>query len=483
MSDELLEQPLQESVLAALLFGSEKSQALAGFVEPSHFSEPYRKLAERAISYRLTYNRAPGREHADDVLADTLKPGAKDAQTNRRILIALLRQSERLNEQFVLDSIQKFTDFATLKAAILRAGQQIQQAGPGALEDARLILGEALSLRAEAMDPGTFLGDEKRALAFLERRESESVHLGIPPLDERDLVPTRGEFYLVLGKRKSGKSMLCTHVCSCALLQKFHVLDVSLEMNERKRVQRMFQNLYGMAKRADPYQLTRLQVDKAGQLVKLATEAYSPTQALRDKTKARDFILEQMRGGELLLNNLCIKEFPSGSLTTQRLESHLDYLEHTHNFVPDVVIVDMPLLMAIDMRHPRLSLGRTAVELRGLAQKRNFMLVAPHQGNRPGEKATTLEGYHSAEDISFVGTADTGISLNSTKMERARKLARIFVFAARNDQDKFEFLISQDYDTAQFVIDVARAVPRDYWETLGKPDAEEAKDDDTVGDA
>src|SRR5206468_3066557 len=120
---------------------------------------------------------------------------------------------------------------------------------------------------------------------------------------------------------------------------------------------------------------------------------------------------------------LVIREFPSGSLTMDGLRAYLDGLERLHKFVPDIILLDYPALMAIDPARLRIDLGRGTMELRGIAGERNLMLVTPQQGNRAGEKTRWLGREHQAEDYSQGMTADIQLAYNQTLDERTLGLA------------------------------------------------------------
>ena len=469
MSDDLpqdkLPTSLQESVLCILAFGQERGQIAAGLVDPKLFEPPYDDIARRAIEYRQKYGQAPGKDHIDDLFDHVLSdPENKRAPLYQRILMALYKQSDGLNELYVLDRIGEFVRRQTYKGVIYRAGMRIQQGGDGVADDVESILNEAYKFRAENNSPGIFL-DQRSALSFMDETAYDMLKLGIGPFDYRDICPTRGELLTFIAPRGRGKSGFATHCTAMALLQHWRVADITLEMSEQRKTQRIFQNLLAIPKRGEDYQQTIFTLDKDGYMDGLDRETRKPIMAL-DNPKAYKYLKEQQDLWADHLSRLNVKGFPSGTLTMRKLRAHLDFLEQVHGFIPDLLVVDYPMIMALDPDNTRESLGRIYVELRGLVQERNMAGVALHQSTREGETATNLRSQHTSEDISIIGTSDIVLTYNATEPERQMDLARLFAAKVRNDQSDVLVHITQNYKTGQFVL---QAIPgsKKYWETFG----------------
>ena len=200
--------------------------------------------------------------------------------------------------------------------------------------------------------------------------------------------------------------------------------------------------------------------DSLGRLIHIDTEDAGIRHALLDpegqkKIKTK---MKNLRG----LDRLKIKAFPTGSLTVSALKAYLDALERTQKFIPDCIIMDYPDLMKIASRDYRLELGNIYKDLRGLAVERNCAMVTATQANREGADSKLVTDVHVAEDWSKIAISDCVFTYSQTLDERRLGLARLFVSNARNEEDKFGVLLSQQYNTGQFVIDSAR-MPDDYW--------------------
>jgi hypothetical protein len=475
--DDRLNTNLSESVLTLLCFSNDQGALAASLVTAEAFENPYDEIAGRALDYRAKYGEAPGEAHIDDlfdyVLADQSN---KRFPLFQRILFSLFKLSKNLNEEYVLNRISEFTRLQTYKRAIVDAANQVQAQAADAADRVESILSGALAFRPQQADFGMTLLDPQ-ALSFLDHREVDSIKLDIAPLDALDINPTRKELFGIVGKRGSGKSMAAIHIARQSILQHWHCLYVSLELSEEIACQRLLQNMFALAKRKDPYQQTRLELDELGRLTGFKTELIKAPPSLMDPN-VRKLLEGKIDEWGADLEYLRIKRFPSGQLTFNKLKAFLDILERVHGFVPDCLIVDYPGIMAIDPKYFRLELGKLYIDLRGMAIERNMAVVVLHQANRAGEDARVIKAKHAGEDISLFATADIVLTHNATDMEKEYGLARIFGAKVRNDRDKMTVVVSQAYGLSQYVRDSAIQT-QGYWDQLGDlAGAEAAEEED-----
>lgn len=260
---------------------------------------------------------------------------------------------------------------------------------------------------------------------------------------------------------------LLTHLAKMAVLNRMRVVHVSLEMSEERCTQRYFQALFSIAKRDDLLNTTRITLDDLGRISGFDVQQRKPKLTLSDPNIRVKLQRKIEKFGTRFLDNIFIKEFPTGSLTMGQLTAYLDHLETSERFTPDLLIVDYPDLMKLDVENFRHSISQLVKELRGLGVSRNMAVAAVSQANREGAKAKQLDATHVAEDWSKVANADTIITYKQTEAERRLGLARLFVAGGRNDQDRITIVISQQYATGGFVIDSA-LMRGTYWESIGQ---------------
>lgn len=443
--------------MALLVHDDQQCKLIRSVLDPEWLdSSIQRRLTELAFAFIDTYSEAP-KAHDEDLLTGF----SSDQQELARVVIGYLRTQfgNGINVKYVLHNLEEWARAKRFNRA-LTDGLAYLQAGQ--IDEVETVLAQVLKQRFSVFQPGLFLSDFKHL--DLDDNENDHVLMGIPALDETLQVPHRKELWQVVGPAKGGKSWCLIHIARQAIMQHFRTLYLTLEMSEPRVLQRIVQGLMAAVKRpyAELYGV-ELQTDALGRLMdmhRLPIEGKRPIlNEINDLASER---IDKLHIGHRLL----IKEFPTKSLTIQRLRAYLDALEGSTNFIPDVIIIDYGDLMKLPAREASWTeLGTLWGELRGVGVERNAMIVTASQLNREGAKSSIGKSTDVAGDWSKIATADVTVIYNQTASEHDLGVARLFVSDGRNDADKFEVLITQNYAIGQFVIDSVR-VPFDYKDRL-----------------
>lgn len=264
------------------------------------------------------------------------------------------------------------------------------------------------------------------------------------------------------------------------MMRRKKVLHVTLELSEEQTLMRYYQGLFAVPKhKAKSVVLPSMEYGPKGEFSALTRNEVQPDFTLKSEVLREELIAHSAMFGSRL-NNVIIKEFPQRSLTIAGLEAFLDQLEDHDGFIPDMLIIDYPQIMDVDVRNMRLSIGDNVARLRGIAQARNMAVVGAHQGSRASADARNVTATHAGEDWSIVQTADIIRTYSATIKERQIGLARVFIDKARSDKDKFGVLITQSYATGQFVLESAfmPAAYYDYLDAQVGVESEGGTDDD-----
>ncbi len=459
MSDKL-SGSLQENLLTLLAFREGACSLVRNSVEVRLFtSDVYRDIVGRVYAYIDQFGTPP-KEHLPDLFDDVLQNKEhKQYDLYASILQSAYELSAGINEQYVITQLEKFVRQQELKLGVVKASEAIQADD---LDLAEVELEKALKTRLSLFDKGLTLETGLRQLS-LKDELGDTVLLGIPELDKRKLGPTRRELWLFIAPPKRGKSWALARVAKQAMLQRWKVLVVTLEMSDELWCMRMFQTLFAVGKRKAEYVFTKFERDQLGRLIDLHREEKVPKHAFdNDKTFA---VLKERLSSLHTRNNLIIKRFPTRGLTLNGLKAYLDALEQTENFIPDLLVLDYADLMRVDTRDLRVSLGTLFQDLRGMAVEHNFALATATQSNRAGASAKLLTDVHASEDFSKIATSDCVLTYNQTAAERSIGLARLFVANGRTDEDKFMILMAQAYATGQFCLDSIR-MSDSYWQQI-----------------
>lgn len=438
---------LRQRAMALLLFNDESCrlvrQALPLEVwagDPGVYA-----LASGVYDYIDNYHNAP-KSHAIDVVmglnvGDDTKPGLLN------LLNICNKAAVDINQTYILDCINNFQQQHNMKQAIMGGMERLDK---GDIEGAEQFVLDKIRKRSTLFKPGKKMAD---GIDFLYDQATNAAindrfPLGIPDLDKRGLCPTRRELWVIQGPKKGGKSWALIQAGKQALIAGKKVLHISLELRWEFVIRRYFQTFFNYKNLDDG--VTRDLMVPSGTTfdTRRATNSgflsdVSVVNGLKDR-------LEEM---PVLRDNLVIEEFPSNTLTVPALRAFLDALQIQENFVPDLIIIDYGAIMHIpDPKAKRLYIGAIYLDLRAIAQERNVAVATAIQTNREGSKEEWADSTDVAEDFSVAATVDTLITYNQSDGEAALGLARLWVSDARNGQDKFGVLISQNYSTGQFCL-------------------------------
>ena len=483
---------LAEDLITLLCWDDSHGKMVAGLVEPALFPGDYAMIAERAIAYWQEYGAAP-KAHIANLIAPELEAGGGRSEHLRRTLLNMDQVHDGLNSEFVVNQITTFVRLQRISDGVLRAAQLISNHGE--LADIEQLLDEVMRARVLRFERGTRLDDDLEPFLDYLNTQRKEFTTGIVVLDDRGIVPARGEVLLFVAGKGRGKTWFLINVgCENLLKQPGkRVLHLSLEMSEMENRQRYYQRLFSVPKHAMQYtdKETRERRDgimtpllkrkcktcglefgrcrceiKRWEVDKLDKEG-RPYNFDFSNPRLRSELETRLRFFGARTSNLIIKRFPNRSLSIDGFASYLDYLaDGPEHFVPDLVCLDYARLLKQNARSAadwRISIGQNMEQLRALAIERNFALVTADQLNREGHSKRTARSTHIGEDWSQIHTADTTLIHSATDEEHTRGFSRIFVDHARSEGDKFEVILSQSLARGQFCLDSAKK-PAD-WET------------------
>lgn len=455
---------LQENILTVLVFDDKNCKIVRAALgsERTFESSVFREIALHAIAFIDQYGEAI-KDHLPDHLEDILKgEDQRKAKSYQRLLENLDANRDSVNAVYVIDQLQAFVRQQNLKAGLVAAVEAFEDGKP---DQAEVEMQKALSAQVVTFQPGFNMSNAQSIAQLMTDLEEPGFHLNIPEFDRRGIIPRRKELMVFMAPRGRGKSWFCTHAAKMALLQRWSVLVVTLEMSEKRYAVRFLQSFFSISRRDGEQRVARLVSDHDGRLADIVYEQITDSMSLTDE-RAQAMIESRVRREFRRRRPLMIKQFPTQSLTMPMLRAYLDGLERFEGWVPDCLIVDYPDLMKHDAKNKRIEIGLINEEIRGLCVERNMAGIVPTQGNRASETATTVTQDMAAEDISKIATADSVITYSQTRAERKLGLARLLADKVRNEEDKVSALITQAYGLGQFCLD-SIGLEDDYWDIIG----------------
>lgn len=446
---EQLTNSLQENIITLLVFDTETVPLIINNVSTDLFGNTYyREIARRSIQFYNDFGDAP-KEHIADLFEAELEDINKKDIYNK-VLKALHENKDSINKEYILNSLDKFITLQNLK---ITAKDLLESLQKNDLDKAESVLAKAKKTQVSVFDPGTFLiKDMESTLEFLDHISADLILTGIKKLDELEICPAPKELYVLVGRSGAGKSWFMCHLGKFAMMQRKKVLHISLELSEQWVNARYMQGFFSMMSKdkLDQKQNTVFTVDRFGSFTDLDLVDLIGTRSLREKGISK-VLLEKAK--KLLNPQLIVKFFPTGTLSVGGLNAYLDNLEALYNFIPDIVLLDYLDNMNINPDNLRLELGKTAIDLRGIAGERNLAMVTVAQTNALAEKTQVITRKHLAEDFSKVRVADNLITYNQMKQgEKKLGIGRLYIDKARNSADGQTILMTQNYSIGQFCL-------------------------------
>lgn len=399
-------------------------------------------VAEKLLTFVAQWGVAP-KEHSFALVEEE----------HRGYLRELSELARGVHRDYVMARLDQFLREGAIRRTSLIALDSIQL---GDWDAAEVAFRSYSRQQTSFFDPGIELkGDALKSLLAGDPDE-KVFRTGVGALDRAHVGPVSKGMLIFIAPAKAGKSWYLIHQGMTSLQDRLCVVHITLEMGKQQVARRYVQNALALTKRETAsVTTTRLQLDNLGRLSGFEEERTERPRlgpAMFDKANT---LFSRFR--------LYVKEFPTSSLTVPDLRNYLDTLEQIQHVVPDVLVLDYADLMRLDSANLRLDTGVLYRELRGLAMERGIALVTASQSNRSSSGAKWVREDMVSEDWSKIATADCVLTYSQTSEERKLNLARIFVGAARSEEDKWALLVSQSYATGQFALDSVRLDGDVYW--------------------
>ena len=467
---------LSEDLITVLCWDDTHGRLVANLVDPALFPGVYSMIAERAVDYWKTYQKAP-KAHIGTLIGPELEAGGGRAEHLRRTLLNMDQVREGMNAEFVLDLANKFVRRQRVSDAVLRSAQAISNNGTA--DDVEKILIEGLRASTDnKFDPGVALSDLDTFFSLYNQRQQNEFTTGIPLLDMHGVVPARDTVVVLIAVLGHGKSWWLVNLGRWALVRRKRVVHVSLELPQDQVMARYYQNIFAIPQ-SDIYRTVRrtklkLHCENKQQaengleppryrLVGFEAQQVEAAFALQDED-AQQQLQARMQCGLLpdlplrkrgLFDNLRVRHFPMNTLTVAALRAYLDQLEAT-GFTADLLLLDHANCMAIDVDNYRLAFGRMMQDLEKLASEKHIAIATAAQSNRDGHKAKRIHVGHTGEDWSLPQTVDKVITLTRSEPEQQHGLGQLWVEKNRiGGQQHFGVVVAQNYAHGQFVLESA----------------------------
>ena len=458
-------------------------------------NDKLREVFSRAKDY-FDEHGSPISNHLDNEFAEELNDRKQRSRAKgyQELLEGLAINYEGINTKYVLSKMNQFIRFQEIGGSMPKIVEMLTDGNLDEVEKTLAMLGS--SKREEDFNY-MWAGDMVDVYNDIYSPEAvERIPLGIHELDIHNCVPTKKELYILMAAPKRGKSWFGVKCLRSAIEQKKKTLLITLEMSHVKFGTRLAQNLWGRTLQDGvKVSSTLIEKDKFHRLVNIQNEPDYEMKSIFDEFNnaeeaaqaTKDYL--ERKGGDRAFN---LAQFPTGTFTMRQLWALYDWLDKVEGWVPDQIILDYPGIMKLDPANKRHEMSRLYQELRAFGVSTNTAMVAFHQTNRSGAESQTVYDVNdettAGEDFSVTQHADYLITFNQSPQERTLGLARLYAALNRNGKDRYEVVISQNYDCGQFCLDsafrsaeYADLVMGDSEESEEKPERERAGNNPPAG--
>lgn len=416
-------QHLSDSFVRLAITDTSFLKLVVGAVDPVLFPS---KISEYTIrlcfEYYLQFKEAPGDHFHDEFVRDL----DRHTQDERKSLITYIERINTMpppNRDYIL---RRVGDFVKVRAREQAAVSFAEQLARGNVEEADLLMYDALKSGIESQEVGLRYLTDLSNLANRGDRPEYLVGTGVPAMDQMIGGLRRRQLSSWMGCYKGLKTWGLMSLANIGLMGGLRVCYISHEVTQEELELRFDMMHTARGTEMIGEQITYHAVNRDGSAIEPVTtwvrSVYDDKRAVeRGRVAVRHF------GGELI-----IRKYPMGQCTTHEIDRYLNYLETFENFVPDIVIIDYIDIMNLGDGETRDKLNRGYIWAKGLADERNIHVATASQANREAIRKARASMKDFAEDIRKAGNVDVAFAICRTELEVQHNLGHFLVIANRS---------------------------------------------------
>lgn len=402
----------QRHILASFLSDPKWAKDNLEVLNPDFFgNELLKGVAECSKGFLEGHDEPPSKDSLLEEIKEFIAPGRKFTEYEEEVEEIYDRIG--VNTAYYQRKAKDFSKVQLYAGALQRSLLHVQN---GDIEELEKILGAAKK-QAEGLEQSMlydFWGKLKeRALSYLNPGDADKLRIstGYYLLDDHIQGGLgQGETGVIIAPPKHGKTTTLISFASNCLVSGKRVFYVTLELRKETILLKFDTNLFGSVSKG---------IKGEG-----AKEFYKAMRALEKTIKG----------------NLTIMEYPTKSLTLNKLQSFIERVG------PDVVFVDYASIMRAPYKREdrRFEITDLHEGIRKIAGDCNVPIWTAHQANRPALSTKVISMEHIAEDLNVAAIADIALSVNQTEEERRKGLMRIHVMGNRlgASGDSFEYKVN-----------------------------------------
>jgi len=457
-------------------------QRISKIFNPTYFQIDYaRTIAKWCIEHMNLYGSAP-QQHIEDIFQSRRREFADGQSQMAEEFLRQISKAHEERESFNSDYLFEKTRKYFHRRALLILTDRIEACAlDDKIADAHMAL---KSFKAVSTDVSPWINpfdDSFISEVFSNIDTNRLLHL---PGKIGELTGPFERGWLVgwLGPMKRGKTFWLFECGFQAAMQKLNVIIVSLEMNKTTNALRIYRRMTALPDEPGEYiypvfdcannQDGSCEMEERSRFNDIplfskddqdkpkfsksmdyrgctycrenlnfpkGENPYIPEWWYKISTIEKSFNIEDVRRGKRQFiaqfgSRIRFRPYPAFSASINDLESDLEILEFNESFIPDVIVIDYAdILIPPDKRLiERSALDSIWKGLKGLAEKRNCLVITASQSNRGAIQKDDVSQIDIAEDIRKIAHVDAMFGLNQNRSERQEMVMRVNVLAHRH---------------------------------------------------
>ena len=490
----------ERQMLIGLIISDNVCKSLIHIIDPNILQASYSaRIIKWIKSYYSHYDKAPGR-----YIEDIFNQNKKDIEEAEATLISRLLESlseeyetaKQFNSKYIIDKSLNYLTERALKTHKDNIDRCIET---GKFKKAEAIIAnykKITQVTSKWINPF----DPKQINATFENDGDKLFKL---PGVLGDLIGwfEREYFVAIVAPSKRGKSWFLLELAVQSVINRFKVVFISLEMNDRRIKNRFYRNLSSSIENKTKIQYPcfdcfsnqigdcdRRERTNSIQLIKDGDDPlpihdekmkYRPCTYCRTNDPSyyipatwfeiderQEFNLNTIRkkikktGKMYGDNKIRFLAYPRFSASITDLERDLDILEFTEEFIPDVIITDY-----IDIFKPSDNTGEYRHNIDQLwthharmASQRHALVITANQASKKSWDAQNVLASDSSENYRNSAHVDIMLTLNQKDEEKKMGVMRVAVVTHRDREfhQKDDVKILQQLSAGQILIDSER---------------------------
>jgi replicative DNA helicase len=398
---------LEQTILKNLIKDRNYTRKVLPFLKEEYFGNTEDRLLFKEVAdFLLKYGEQPTFDALDIEISNILGSTDDTIKNIRETLKVLNDDTEKTNEDWLIDSTEKFCQEKAIYNAITSSLEIMN--GKGKLSKGAIpsLLSDALAISFDPNVGHDYFEQYLDRYEFYHRVE-ERLPCDLEYLNKitEGGIPKK-TLNIIMAGTGVGKSLALCHLSSSYINQGKNVLYISMELSEERVSERIDANILNVS---------------LNDLKSLPRDLYEKKIAS----------LKQKTNGKLI-----VKEYPTASASTVHFRSLLNELNLKKGFVPDVIMVDYLNICASARIKPGNGVNSytyikaIAEELRGLAVEYNVPIWSATQSTRSGYASSDPDLTDTSESFGLPATADFFVALVTN--DQMAQLNQIMVKQLKN---------------------------------------------------